>query len=67
MKKEEIFKLKSAAEVFDNLAFYTKLMTLFENEESVTQKEATEAFNYYREKSLENMPEFGSDNATLKN
>jgi len=67
MKKEEIFKLRSAAEVLDNLVFYTKLMTLFENEESVTIKEATEAFNYYREKSLENMTEFGSDNATFKN
>ena len=67
MKKEDIFKLKSAAEVLDNLVFYTKLMTLFENTESVTKKEATEAFNYYREKSLENMTELGSDNATLKN
>ena len=67
MKKEEIFKLRSAAEVLDNLVFYTKLMTLFENTESVTKKEATEALNFYREKSLENMPEFDSDNATLKN
>ncbi|MFC6170481.1 hypothetical protein [Loigolactobacillus jiayinensis] len=64
MKKEDIFKLKSAAEVLDNLVFYTKLMTLFENTESVTKKEATEALNFYREKSLENMTEFGSDNAT---
>ena len=67
MKKEDIFKLKSAAEVLDNLVFYTKLMTLFENTESVTKNEATDAFNYYLEKSLENMTEFGSDNATLKN
>lgn len=64
MKKEDIFKLKSAAEVLDNLVFYTKLMTLFENTESITKKEATEALNFYREKSLENMTEFGSDNAT---
>ena len=58
MKKEEIFKLKSAAEVFDNLAFYTKLMTLFENTESVTKNEATEALNFYRKKSLENMTDY---------
>jgi hypothetical protein len=54
------FELHQEAEIFSNLSFYAKLMTLFEHTENLSKREVMKALDFYKKQSLD----YVSNNST---